>query len=67
MSKDRDSDDERFRERLRREKDHQKQLPGEDEEALPPPVEPIRTDAKPRRNDPCPCGSGKKYKHCCGK
>ena len=20
----------------------------------------------PRRNDPCPCGSGKKYKHCCG-
>lgn len=21
--------------------------------------------AKPRRNDPCPCGSGKKYKHCC--
>lgn len=21
----------------------------------------------PSRNDPCPCGSGKKYKHCCGK
>ena len=21
--------------------------------------------AKPRRNDPCPCGSGKKYKKCC--
>lgn len=21
---------------------------------------------KPGRNDPCPCGSGKKYKHCCG-
>jgi len=21
--------------------------------------------AKPARNDPCPCGSGKKYKHCC--
>jgi hypothetical protein len=20
---------------------------------------------KPSRNDPCPCGSGKKYKHCC--
>ncbi|MBQ4492496.1 MAG: SEC-C domain-containing protein, partial [Deltaproteobacteria bacterium] len=19
------------------------------------------------RNAPCPCGSGKKYKHCCGK
>ena len=24
-------------------------------------------DIKPRRNDPCPCGSGKKYKNCCGK
>jgi len=22
---------------------------------------------KPARNDPCPCGSGKKYKQCCGK
>ena len=21
----------------------------------------------PGRNDPCPCGSGKKYKHCCGR
>ncbi|MCI9518138.1 MAG: hypothetical protein HFK08_02630 [Clostridia bacterium] len=21
---------------------------------------------EPRRNDPCPCGSGKKYKNCCG-
>jgi len=21
----------------------------------------------PRRNDPCPCGSGKKFKHCCGR
>ena len=21
--------------------------------------------AKPRRNDPCPCGSGNKYKKCC--
>jgi preprotein translocase subunit SecA len=19
-----------------------------------------------KRNDPCPCGSGKKYKNCCG-
>ena len=25
---------------------------------------PVRR-ARPRRNDPCPCGSGKKYKHCC--
>jgi SEC-C motif-containing protein len=26
----------------------------------------ILPDAKPGRNDPCPCGSGKKYKKCCG-
>ena len=24
-------------------------------------------EKKPGRNDPCPCGSGKKYKNCCGK
>lgn len=23
-------------------------------------------EEKPKRNDPCPCGSGKKYKKCCG-
>lgn len=28
--------------------------------------EPIRKEKKPGRNDPCPCGSGKKYKKCCG-
>lgn len=27
---------------------------------------PVQT-AKVSRNSPCPCGSGKKYKHCCGK
>ncbi|MCB6414685.1 SEC-C domain-containing protein [Faecalimonas umbilicata] len=27
----------------------------------------IRKEKKIGRNDPCPCGSGKKYKHCCGK
>jgi preprotein translocase subunit SecA len=26
-----------------------------------------RTQPKVGRNDPCPCGSGKKYKNCCGK
>ncbi len=26
-----------------------------------------RQDSKVGRNDPCPCGSGKKYKKCCGK
>jgi preprotein translocase subunit SecA len=28
--------------------------------------EPVITGAKVGRNDPCPCGSGKKYKKCCG-
>lgn len=27
----------------------------------------IRKEAKVYPNDPCPCGSGKKYKKCCGK
>lgn len=27
----------------------------------------VRAEKKPGRNDPCPCGSGKKYKKCCGK
>ena len=26
-----------------------------------------RAEPKVGRNDPCPCGSGKKYKHCCGR
>lgn len=25
----------------------------------------VESDSKPGRNDPCPCGSGRKYKHCC--
>ena len=30
-------------------------------------VEPVRVEKKVGRNDQCPCGSGKKYKHCHGK
>jgi preprotein translocase subunit SecA len=29
-------------------------------------TEPVRVDKKVGRNDPCPCGSGKKYKQCHG-
>jgi uncharacterized protein len=29
------------------------------------PQTPVRTGPKTGRNDPCPCGSGKKYKKCC--
>lgn len=31
------------------------------------PLRPIRKGKKIGRNDPCPCGSGKKYKKCCGR
>ncbi len=34
-------------------------------EALTPRTQ-LRREAKPERNDPCPCGSGKKYKKCHG-
>jgi preprotein translocase subunit SecA len=30
-------------------------------------AKPVRSGPKVGRNDLCPCGSGKKYKHCCGK
>ena len=38
--------------------------------AVPPAAqkpEPVRVAKRIGRNDPCPCGSGKKYKRCCGK
>jgi preprotein translocase subunit SecA len=36
--------------------------------AAPKPAQPVeRHTPKVGRNDPCPCGSGKKYKHCHGK
>jgi preprotein translocase subunit SecA len=30
-------------------------------------IMPRQVEKKPGRNEPCPCGSGKKYKNCCGK
>jgi preprotein translocase subunit SecA len=39
-----------------------------DADAKPKPAQPVvRQSQKVGRNDPCPCGSGKKYKHCHGK
>ena len=32
-----------------------------------PKPQPVHVEKKVGRNDPCPCGSGKKYKNCCGK
>ncbi|MCB0793843.1 MAG: SEC-C domain-containing protein, partial [Flavobacteriales bacterium] len=33
----------------------------------PRPTQPVRVEKKIGRNDPCPCGSGRKYKQCHGK
>ncbi len=38
----------------------------EHESVLEPKQEEVRVEKKVARNDPCPCGSGKKYKNCCG-
>ncbi len=40
---------------------------GEEPEAQKPKSQPVRVEQKIGRNDPCPCGSGKKYKNCHGK
>ncbi|UFS63778.1 preprotein translocase subunit SecA [Sulfurimonas sp. HSL-3221] len=45
----------------RKQKEMQMQLNRESDEAADAP-----SAKKPARNDPCPCGSGKKYKNCCG-
>ena len=37
------------------------------EEAAAKPATIVNTQDKAGRNEPCPCGSGKKYKKCCGK
>lgn len=38
-----------------------------EEELYPVETPYVRMEKKVGRNDPCPCGSGKKYKKCCGK
>ena len=40
---------------------------GEPEGMLPPGVTVRRQQPKVGRNDKCPCGSGRKFKHCCGR
>ena len=42
------------------------EAPGESTDEAPP-QRPAQAGPKVGRNDPCPCGSGKKYKHCHGK
>jgi len=32
---------------------------------IPEPIEAFWDQPRPKTNDPCPCGSGKKFKKCC--
>jgi len=66
MAKGDDRLSERYHRKREAEQRYRKTLPSDDEPELPPPVETIkRKDGEIGRNDPCPCGSGKKYKKCC--
>ncbi|MDE0519675.1 MAG: SEC-C metal-binding domain-containing protein, partial [Candidatus Dadabacteria bacterium] len=52
----------------RRELEEKKMVLGRGEGAEEKAKTPVRrTQKKVGRNDPCPCGSGKKYKRCCGR
>jgi len=61
----------RFSKRYDRQQERKKQAKDIVDPDAPPipdmPVEQAKGEATPGRNDPCPCGSGKKYKKCCGK
>jgi len=43
------------------------QSSGETSNAMPAAAPVVSGQQRAGRNDPCPCGSGKKYKKCCGK
>ena len=64
---------ENVREAQRQTRDDSKLKTSREEEVLnqrtsePQKVQPVHVEKKVGRNDPCPCGSGKKYKHCHGK
>jgi hypothetical protein len=42
-------------------------LKGYSPQELNPELQPVSKETQAGRNEPCPCGSGKKYKKCCGK
>jgi len=56
---------ERMRAELETDESELTNLHGEEE--VEEKLTPFVASKKPKRNDPCPCGSGKKYKQCCGK
>jgi preprotein translocase subunit SecA len=55
--------EEAFQRKKRRELEHARMAGSGDQQ---PVQQVVRGSAKIGRNDPCPCGSGKKYKKCCG-
>lgn len=61
----------RFSKRYEREQERKKLAQGVVDPDAPPipdmPVEHAKAERSVGRNDPCPCGSGKKYKKCCAK
>ncbi len=55
----------RIQTEVQREEVQQPMFTNKDDSAVKQPKK--RSDEKVGRNDLCPCGSGKKYKHCCGR
>ena len=48
-------------------KEHEAELKAEQANGVPKVETVVHEGPRIGRNDPCPCGSGKKYKKCCGK
>ena len=46
---------------------HEESASATGDDSKPKKQEPVRKGVDIGRNDPCPCGSGKKYKNCCGR
>ena len=46
--------------------DETPELNGHSHEEADPALQPVRVEKEAGRNDLCPCGSGRKYKKCCG-
>lgn len=54
--------------RKQEEKQRASELVSSDDAPIPDvPIEQAKSERSVGRNDPCPCGSGKKYKKCCGR
>jgi len=68
VTKGDDKLEERYQKQQERKK-REKAIVSEDDAPIPDaPVEQVHKEkGNVGRNDPCPCGSGKKYKKCCGK